>query len=452
MSNVTTPPDVNNGVAAQRTEAPDKVWVGTAYFAEGLPYMLVRYLFGVYLTDLGVKEALLGFLNFLGVPWNFKFLWAPVADLWGNKRTWMLWAQGMVVLVAFLLGLFAWLGPEVGAANGAAQGADLASGWALRASLACVVLLAFLAATHDITIDAYYMEAIPDPGTQAAYTGLRVLTYRLAIVFAKSVLVGLAGWASWAISFWAGAACLGLLLMFHYKFLPQVRSNAAVRAEAAAERVGKPRPVRSKLVEYGRAFVSYLDQPRVAVILAFVITYKLGDEVLFSMNTPFLMRELGLPKETMSWMAGLLGTAASIGGSLLSAWAIRRWGFRKAVWPLTLGMNLNIWAYIWLAWALPDSTTAYGLTTIAVVHAYEQFAAGLGNAVLVVYIMRTCLPEFKAAHYAVATAISSLGGTFMGGFGGVVVEQTGYVTLFLIAFAVSLPSMGLLFFLPHKDR
>ena len=432
-----------------KTLAPTKVWVSTAYFAEGLPYMLVRYLFGVYLTDLGVKEAWLGFLNFLGVPWNFKFLWAPIADLWGNKRTWLLWAQGTVALAALVLGLFAALGPTL---DPTLPTASIQSNWALNASMAVIVLLAFLAATHDITIDAFYMEAIPNPGEQAAYTGLRVMTYRLAIIFAKSVLVALASWASWAVSFWVGGACMGLLLLFHARFLPTVRSNSELREESAnAPGERARRKLSSPLAEYGRAFFSYLRQPRVAIILAFVITYKLGDEILFSMNTPFLMRELGISKEAMSWMAGLLGTGASIAGSLLSAWAIKRFGFRKAVWPLTLCMNVNIGAYIWLAWSVPDAASTAGLVTVAAVHAYEQFAAGLGNAVLVVYIMRTCLPEFKAAHYAVATAISSLGGTFMGGFGGVVVEQFGYVTLFSLAFAASIPSMALLLFLPHKD-
>ncbi len=423
--------------------ASTKTWVSTLYFAEGLPYMLVRFLFGVFLTDLGVKEAYLGFLNFLGAPWNLKFLWAPVVDIWGNKRRWLLWAQLLVALGALLLGVFA------GIATSGSDGAE-ATSWALHASMAVIVALAFLAATHDITIDAFYMEAISDPGEQAAYTGLRVMTYRLAVVFAKSGLVALASWASWAVSFWAGGAILGLLLLFHSRYLPSVESNKELSRRE--DEAGPPRVTATEHIRhYVRAFSSYISQPRWAVILAFVVTYKLGDEILFSMNTPFLMRELGLSKETMSWMAGLLGTAASIGGSLISAWAIRRWGFRRAVWPLTLAMNVNIWAYVWLAWTIPDSETIGGLGTIAFVHAYEQFAAGLGNAVLVVYIMRTCMKQFKAAHYAVATAISSLGGTFMGGFGGVIVEHTGYVELFLIAFAASIPSMVLLFFLPHKD-
>jgi PAT family beta-lactamase induction signal transducer AmpG len=111
-------------------------------------------------------------------------------------------------------------------------------------------------------------------------------------------------------------------------------------------------------------------------------------------------------------------------------------------------MNLNIWAYVWLAWLKPDASTAEGLGIIATIHAYEQVAAGLGNAVLVVYIMRVCNPRFKAAHYAIGSAIASLGGTVFGGVAGLLVEQIGYMNLYIVAFAAALPSMALLFVLP----
>ena len=39
---------------ARQPERPRTPWVASTYFAEGLPYMLVRYLAGVYLTDIGV--------------------------------------------------------------------------------------------------------------------------------------------------------------------------------------------------------------------------------------------------------------------------------------------------------------------------------------------------------------------------------------------------------------
>ena len=414
---------------ARPRSLPEAAWVSTLYFAEGLPYMLVRFLGGVTLTDWGVREATLGFLNFLGLPWNTKFLWAPLVDLLGTRRGWLLAAEALLAVGAGVMAVLA------GAGEGVAEPAGVT-----RAMLALLAMLAVVAATHDIGIDGFYMEAIPDPDAQARYTGARVTAYRAAVIFAKSVVVAVAGALSWVWGYVVVAALLCLLVVVHAVGLPR--------------RQGPPRPARRPgtfLAEYGRAFVSWLDQPQVGLVLAFVITYKLGDEVLFSMNTPFLLRELGLQKSQFSWINGVLGTAASIGGSLLSAWAIGRWGLRRAIWPLTLGMNVNLWAYVALAWARPDPSTPAGLAAVAVGTAYEQLAAGLGNAVLVVYLMRTCKAEFKASHYAIASALPSLGGTFLGGLGGVVVESWGYVTLYILAFVAALPSMFCLLFLELKD-
>jgi PAT family beta-lactamase induction signal transducer AmpG len=425
---------------ARQPERPRTPWVASTYFAEGLPYMLVRYLAGVYLTDIGVKESYLGFVNFLGIPWNLKFLWAPAVDLFGTKRGWLLKVQATLVVGTLALALLAAFGPLV-VPPGATSLEGLEGAWALRGLLAVLVAMAFIAATHDVTIDGYYMEVIQNPAEQAAYTGLRVLCYRLAVVFAKSVLVAAAGVWAWSGAFVCGAATLALLLAFHSWYLPRVETAPAVKRDGA-----------EVLRQYGHAFTSWLRQDRVGIALLFIVTYKLGDEILFSMNTPFLLRELGVSKVQLSWVAGVVGTAASIAGSLVSAWAIKRMGLKRAIWPLTLAMNLNIWAYVWLADTLPDPTTNLGIGIIAAVHAYEQFAAGLGNAVLVVYIMRTCNPDFKAAHYAIASAISSVGSSLFGGFGGVIVESTSYVHLFVLSFVLALPSMVCLLFLRIPDE
>ncbi|HOU53770.1 MAG TPA: MFS transporter [Myxococcota bacterium] len=421
------------------TTARDRTatWVGTTYFAEGLPYMLVRYLAGVYLTDLGFREAWLGLLNLLGIPWNLKFLWAPAVDLFGTRRGWLTRVQGALVAGFGLLAVLAALGPLEAGAGGAES---LGSHWTIPMVLGLLVALAVLSATHDIAIDGYYMEAIPDPTRQAAYTGLRVMTYRFAVIFTKSVLVAVAGYWAWSGAFLLGTLTLLALLLFHVRVLPRV--------EAPAER----RSASQNLHLFGEAFLSWIRQDRILLILAFIATYKLGDEVLFSMNTPFLIRELGVSKAQLSWLAGVLGTTASIAGSLVSAWAIRRFGLRRAIWPLTLAMNLNLWAYVWLAWDRPEAATTSGIAWIAAVHAYEQFAAGLGNAVLVVFIMRICLPRYKAAHYAIASAISSVGSSLFGGLGGYIVEGWGYVTLFVLAFLAAVPSMAILLVLEVPEE
>jgi PAT family beta-lactamase induction signal transducer AmpG len=100
----------------------------------------------------------------------------------------------------------------------------------------------------------------------------------------------------------------------------------------------------------------------------------------------------------------------------------------------------------------PQAATQAGITLIAIVHAYENIAAGLGSAALMVYLMRLCDVAHKATHFAIGSAIMSIGATFLGGFGGFVVEWIGYTGLFLCGFAAAVPSMLMLFWVPMYEN
>jgi PAT family beta-lactamase induction signal transducer AmpG len=315
------------------------------------------------------------------------------------------------------------------------------------------IALAFLAATNDVAIDGYYMEGLTDPGEQAAYTGYRVFAYRMAVILVRSGFVALAAWAAartggmekyqpWAFAFGAAALTMLITTLFHIWKLPQFEQK----------RSGAGRSIHTVFSDFGQAFISYSRQQRFVLVLVFIVFYKVGDEILFSMVTPFLMRELGVTKAQFAWLGGFVGAFGAIVGTSIGGIWIKRKGLKKTIWPLTLLMNLNIWAYIWLAYIKPSSKTLNGVITIAIVHGYEQIAAGLGSAALTVFILRTCKPEYKASHYAVGTAIMSLFATFFGGFGGVIVEKMGYLNMFIMAFFATLPSMLLLFWVPIKGE
>ena len=404
------------------------LWVATTYFAEGLPFMMTRVISSIYFTDMGVREAWLGFLNFLGIPWNLKFLWAPFVDLFSTKRNWMLKAQLGISLLLFVVTLIVGL-----------DGILLETNTVLSLVAFVFLAMAFISATHDIAIDAYYLEGITDKAEQAGYSGFRIMAYRIAIVYSRTLLVALAGLTTWTYGFGVGATTMLALYIFHRIWAPHFEKTSITRPPF-------------QWSEIFRAFRTYLQQDKMWIVIPFIIGYKLGDEILFSMNTPFLMRELLVTKTQLAWLGGIVGAASVVAGALFGAWWIKKSGLKKAIWPLTLLMNINIWAYVGLAYWKPLATDPMGLTLIAIVHGYEQWANGLGNAVLMIYLMRLCKLDFKAAHYAIGSAIMSLGSTFFGGFGGVIVEAVGYTSLFMIGFFSSIPSMILLFFVPLHEE
>jgi MFS transporter, PAT family, beta-lactamase induction signal transducer AmpG len=465
-------------------------WVFSTYFAQGFPYMVVRAMSSVFFTDIGMSERFLGYLNFLGLPWNLKFLWAPLVDIYSTRRTWMILVQALITLLTGLL-----------AALCLGDGMGLISDLPDALLVGIFVVMAFLAATNDIAIDGYYMEGITDPKQQAAYTGFRVMAYRLSMILARfGIILAVAQvaktafdgdlHAAWGCGFAAGALVMAVLTMLHLVKLPrfqEARTRVIGAREAAMDflssfasylEVSRRRSLIAlvsapalglllcpilllfglptvQAVTYAFAFMllALLAQarPAIALSLAFIMFYKIGDEIIFSMGTPFLKRYLLVDNTQLAWMSGLLGLVGSIVGTTIGGLWIKRAGLRRAIWPLTLLMNLNILAYVWLAWEHPLATELVGLLVICVVYTIEQIAAGLGNAVLIVYILRTCKPEFKAGHYAIGSAFMSVFSALFGGMGGVIVEAVGYLWLFIIGLLASIPSMVLLFFVQIKD-
>src|SRR5690348_7280720 len=67
-------------------------------FASGLPLALTGQAMQAWLTGAGIDVATIGFLSLVGLPYTFKFLWAPLMDRFelpwlGRRRGWLVLTQ-----------------------------------------------------------------------------------------------------------------------------------------------------------------------------------------------------------------------------------------------------------------------------------------------------------------------------------------------------------------------
>ena len=74
------------------------LWVALLYFAEGFPFGLLFDAFPVYFRIHGMSLTEIGLLSVVGLPWTLKFLWAPLVDVWGSRRNWIVACQGLLAL------------------------------------------------------------------------------------------------------------------------------------------------------------------------------------------------------------------------------------------------------------------------------------------------------------------------------------------------------------------
>lgn len=473
------------------------VWVSSTYFAEGFPYAVVINLADALFVRLGASLAAIGLTALFHLPWNLKFLWGPLLDQYETKRRWMVACEFVlaVILVAFALLMNS-------------------EHVIVFASIAFVVM-AVVAATHDIAIDGFYLEAL-DEAKQSELVGLRAAWYRVATIAAFGGFLIVAGYLGWVTAWLLATAVMLGLAIFHRMYLPRIETpkrpigqllRAALQPRVlifgvviativllrrqlafigvlwadgtdvvvgAFPFVGRinvsgwiglllltallivlafvgriRRTIERGNSEYGRAFVDFLGQPRIGMALAFVVTFRLGESFLLKMRLPFLLKEVGMTEATYGLLNGTFGFGAMIVGSLLGGYLISRQGLRRWLWPFVLAQNgLNL-LYMGLA-MLPDPSAAT-MNMLSFVVLIENFGAGLGTAVFMIYIMRCCDPRHRAAHMAIVSALMSVGFTVAGVASGFIASEIGYARYFGFTFLATIPSMALIPFIPHLD-
>jgi MFS family permease len=153
------------------------LWVPSSYLAMGLIYVAVGSVANIMFKNMGMdndKAAL--FSSLLGFPYIFKFLWAPLLELYKTKKF-------FVVLMQFLLAL---------AMTGVAFCVILPGMTWLVPVLAMLAVASILGATQDIGSDGVYVTTLV-PKDQAKYTGFQSMCWNAGALLAAGPLIYFTG-------------------------------------------------------------------------------------------------------------------------------------------------------------------------------------------------------------------------------------------------------------------
>ena len=411
-----------------KTDSHALSWVGPLYYAQGLPYGVVMLMAPIYFTARGVSLETIGLLSLLGLPWSLKLLWSPLVDLVGKRRNWV---TGALILLFIAIAALAFVCDQNWGMTDFAIIGQMPT--AMMVAAAVLFIISFFSATADIAQDAFYMDELSGR-QQALFIGPRVTAYRLAMVTASGLLVFLAGILSWGIGFFIAAVIMGALTLWARYLLPHPAST-------------KPPFGSSKefFLQFQRAFISYVQREKPIIVLAFILTYKLGEQMLGKMTPPFMMNECGIN----TWQMGIISGVFGVGATILGAIAASIWIVRKGLWfaliSITIAMNSTDILYVGLAFLNKP-----GIELVTGVHVVESFSMGLGTAAFAFLLIRTCKENFRAAHYAIATGLMALSGSIAGAASGFLAQYMGYWQYFTLCLVLSIPGIILLFALPKN--
>ncbi|MEH2364401.1 MFS transporter [Nostoc sp.] len=410
------------------------LYIPTLYFAEGIPYMIINAVSVILYKKLGVDNTQIAFwTSLISFPWILKMFWSPFVDIYSTKRKWLLTTQ---IIMFFCLSFLA-------------LSLHLSNFFFI--SLVILTIAAFISATYDIATDGFYMLAL-HPEQQAFFVGIRSLFYRLAILFSTGFLVFLAGYLekstqnipfSWSIVIGIAAVIFALLFVFHLVILPTPESNYNNSESTTRTKINN--------IPFLRIIHSYVGQPKILIILAFILLYRFGEAMLVKIASLFLLDKpelggLGLSTQEFGLVYGTFGVISLICGGILGGLLIAKFGLKKCLLPMALALNLPDIFYVYLAYAKPPIKFIYPLVSL------EQFGYGVGFTAFTVYLMYISQGEYKTSHFAISTGLMALGLMIPGAISGAIQQSLGYPLFFVLVCLLTIPGMLTIFFIPLEPE
>jgi PAT family beta-lactamase induction signal transducer AmpG len=370
-----------------------------------------------WMARAGVDIKVIGLFTLAQAPWSFKLLWSPTMDRYpppflGRKRGWILLSQ--VVLFALGLGL-----------AGVADHPEAV--WVIGAF---ALAIAFASASQDIAYDAYAVEVLRREEYGLA-TGARVAFYRAAMLVSGGVAITLAAGLSWA-------RVNLLLALLYVPFM--VVTWLAPEPESLPE---APRSLKDAVLG---PFVGLLARHRAVEILAFVVLYKLSDNLTQALTRPFLV-QVGFNDFDVGVATATIGQAALVGGTFLGALLTNRLGLGRSLWVFGLLQLFSNLGYAAVAQVGVNRPLMYAA------QAFELGSSGLGTGAFGVLLLRLTQKRFSATQYALLSSLFTLPRILAGPAAGVLADTLGWRDFFISTIVFGVPGLVMLArFVPWSTR
>lgn len=377
-------------------------------FASGLPLLITLTLLQAWLTENGLSLDTIGLFALITLPYSFEFIAGPFIDRYtppwlGRRRGWLFAVQ--LALAASIVGL--------GMTNPRAN---------LTLVAGCALLVALFSALQDTVINAYRRESLADD-EQGLGASMYIWGYRIGMLVASGGGLILAQDIGFRMTF----TVMGLLMvpgLLTTLLAPEPRAHALPPASLRDAVVGP-------FVEF------FTRRQNAALILLFIVLYKLGDTLALTMTTPYYL-QLGYTTAQIGTVAKLFGFWSVVLGGVVGGSAILRIGQYRALWWFGLLQALSTAAFAWLVYTGPS------LSWLAVVVCAENFTGGMGTAAFVGFMANLTNKEFTATQYALLTSLMSVPRTLLASSTGFMATSLGWTGFFLTCALLAAPGLFLL--------
>ena len=330
----------------------------------------------------GVDLGSIGLFGLVLIPYSLKFLWAPFVDqinlpcsqLFGRKKTWgllsQLFAMGFLLLLSY--------------AQPATQ---------IGYIFALCLGITFACATQDIAIDALRIDTLKDDELTQGTT-LYQVGARLGQLAAVAGMIFLSAHIAWESAYKLSV----LLVVIGFVSMLGVREQKKAISKISFEKL------------FVEPFKALVECSNFSTLCVFIVLYRLCNCMLGPMAYPFYY-DIGFTAEQISIVSGTFGVFVTMFGVFLGGLLLLKFKYRPLLfWMGCLEVFTSI-AFSWLAFEGPS------IPAFLVVILFDNIMAGMGAAVLVVYLSSFCCRQFSGTQYAFLSALNTIPSVIAGASG-----------------------------------
>ncbi|QTS83772.1 AmpG family muropeptide MFS transporter [Coxiella endosymbiont of Amblyomma nuttalli] len=383
-------------------------------FSSTLPLVLLSGTLQAWYIDVGVSLTVTSSLSLLQYAYIVKFLWAPLMDHYApivlaRQRAWVLITQiGLALMFVIIASM-----------NPAKQPWEVF--WVS-------VITAFISASQDIAIDGYRVDVLHqnERGLGSAVT---TVGGRIAMLIGGGLALIIASDYGWRITY---------LLMALLMFTQIIITLLAANPETA---VHSPVPFQDALLA---PLQELFTREHIMMILLLVLIYKFSDTLTLSLNTAFLMREMGFTLLELGYTYKLVSVIAALLGGFVGGFLMPRLGLYRSL--MIFGFLQTVTNLSFMILAIVGKNFPLMISTIFL----DYFCGGLSTVAFVAFLITLCHKEYSATQYAILSAFMAVTRMIIGPIAAYLVIHIGWVVFYLITFFVGFPALFVLYWLRER--
>ena len=392
-------------------------------FSAGLPHPLLFATLTLWLASAEIKISEITMFGWVGIVYAIKFLWAPMLDrlrlpvitnMLGQRRSWILLTQVMILLGLIFMSS---LRPE----HDLMYLAYLSIG------------IAFASASQDVAIDAYRIE-IAESKFQAVLGASYQLGYRISALTSGAGALYMASFYDWKLTYQVMSAFMlvGILTVI---FIPE--SNKPTNTNNSDGSL-----IKKTLIEPFSEFFKRNGYWSL-FLLMFIAIYRVSDLIIGIAANPFYV-DIGFNLSEIATVTKVFGFTVTIIGAFIGGLSVARFGIGRLLIISSILLTVTNLFFLFL------NNAGSSLPALVLTISADNFALGFSGTVFIAFLSSLTSRYFTASQYALFTSVMFLPGITLSGFSGLIIESSGWATLFIYSALLGIPSILCSFLIVRK--